>query len=477
MYETLLRYSRPTPRYTSYPTAPAFHEGFGESEYLQLLAGVERAHRPLSLYFHIPFCRHICYYCACNVVYTANRKRSVPYLNAVTREMDLVQARLAGHRDATGRLISRPVRQVHFGGGTPGFLSPDLFRVFFRNISDRFLIAPNAECSVELDPREYSDDLLDAFAECGFRRASLGVQDLDPRVQRAVNRVQSFAEIRDLVEKLRARGFRGINFDLIYGLPLQTVESFARTVDSVLELRPDRLSLFQFAYLPDLKQHQRRIDAGSLPASVERIRILDHAIERLTAAGYIYIGMDHFALPSDGLAVAQRAGRLRRNFQGYTTAFGAPAGEPSTADDECDLLAFGVSAIGDLREAYVQNTRDVQTYEAKLAADQLPVERGFVLNSEDVERRRIIMQLLCHFEQEFDAAFRARYAAEILELEGFRAEGLVEIDEYDSRAPGESSGRIRVTPAGRFVIRNICAVFDGYLQRLQARGQRFSQSV
>lgn len=473
MYDQLMRYSRPVPRYTSYPTAPVFHEGFGAEEYARLLAQADRQERPLSLYYHFPFCRNICYFCACTVIYTANKKRMAPYMRLLEREMDLVIEAMcaSGHAalDADGRLLGREVQQLHYGGGTPGFASPDEIRGFHRAIERRFRFAEDAELSVELDPRETTDEHIAAYTECGFNRASLGIQDLDPAVQRAVNRIQPFDDIRVLLAKLRDRGFRGINLDLIYGLPHQTAEGFARTIDAVLELQPDRLSLFQFAYLPQLKQHQQRIDQAQLPDVRTRLEILSNSIDTLTRAGYVYIGMDHFARPDDAMAIAARNGRLERNFQGYTV----PPRIESEAGSDCDLLAFGVSAIGDLRNAYVQNKRHLKSYEADVLSGRLPVDRGLVLNEDDHTRRRIIMRLICQFELPFDREFRSRYAAEFEALSSFHAEGLVEIEEPS----GDREGVLRVTEAGKFVIRNICQVFDAYTNELAARGQQFSKSV
>lgn len=490
MLEQLQRYSRPVPRYTSYPTAPVFSDGFDHADYARLLEQPQRVDRPLSLYFHFPFCRNICYFCACTVIYTANKKRSAPYLALMVREMDLVAERLAGGRDEKQRSL-REVRQLHYGGGTPGFSSPDEIRGFHQEITKRFRIAEDAELSVELDPRETTDDHIAAFTECGFNRASLGIQDLDPVVQKAINRVQPFEDIRTLLAKLRDRGFRGINLDLIYGLPHQTPDGFARTVDAVLELLPDRVSLFQFAYLPELKQHQQRIDATKLPDVRTRLEILSRSIEQLTRAGYVYIGMDHFAHPDDAMAVAARTGNLQRNFQGYTVPpfdknetekedTGSKVGNKTenaigheSEAAECDLLAFGVSAIGDLRDAYIQNTRNLIDYKIAIEAEKLPVDRGLLLNRDDQERREIIMGLICQFELDFDDNFYTRYAAEFEALETFCAEGLVEI-----RLPSpDERGLLCVTDPGKFVIRNICQVFDAYTNELAARGQKFSQSV
>ncbi|MCR9141797.1 MAG: oxygen-independent coproporphyrinogen III oxidase [bacterium] len=492
MLEQLQRYSRPVPRYTSYPTAPVFREDFAAEDYASLLGRPDRGRRPLSLYFHFPFCRNICFFCACTVIYTANKKRMAPYMRLLVREMDLVLEALAARgegeaRDDDGRLF-QAVSQLHFGGGTPGFASPDEIRGFHREITKRFRFAPDAELSVELDPRETTDEHIAAYAGCGFNRASLGVQDLDPKVQRAVNRVQPFDELEILLTKLREAGFRGINLDLIYGLPHQTPEGFAQTIDGVLSLQPDRLSLFQFAYLPQLKQHQQRINAEALPEVRTRLEILSNSIEQLTRAGYVYIGMDHFARPDDPMAIAASRGELERNFQGYTV----PPGMHSDASDDAarergsasaayeqgsDLLAFGVSAIGDLGDAYVQNTRHLKTYESEVLAGRLPVDRGLVLNADDHERRRIIMLLICRFELEYDSGFRARYAPEFEVLAGFHAEGLVEIEEPSFSKTANRPGRLRVTEAGKFVIRNICQVFDAYTRELAARGQQFSKSV
>ncbi len=462
----LRKYDAPAPRYTSYPPAPAFRNDFDAVDYATLLREASHHKNPLSLYVHIPFCRNVCWFCACNVVYTANRKRCSPYLDLVRREMQLAAEHLHGG--------SRQVRQLHWGGGTPTFLAPEEILRLFADIEAFFETAPRAdrEFSVELDPRETTAEHVAALRKCGFTRASLGIQDFDPDVQSAVHRVQPFEQTAELADTLRNSGFRSINADLIYGLPLQELSRFERTLRKVTQIRPDRVSLFHFAYLPELKKHQKNIRADDIPTPGTRLRLFELAVEILTAEGYVHIGMDHFALPGDELAVAQRERRLHRNFQGYTTM------------PDADLLGFGVSSIGALagndgsRAAYIQNAKDLSDYEQRLIRGALPVMRGLILSDADRLRRHIINELICHFELHFRAVesrfgdvlhddFVRCFAGELNALEDFERDGLVHVD--------RTGGRIEVTRAGRFVVRHICAVFDAYAQQLAEAGQRFSK--
>lgn len=449
----LQRFSRPGPRYTSYPTAPVFDESFGPEDYGRALANPARANAPLSLYFHIPFCENVCLYCGCNVIYTANHRRAAPYLELLRREMDLVQAKLDP---------ARPVDQLHLGGGTPTFLAPEELRDLCDEIRRRFRFSLQAELSIELDPRVTNLEHIDVLAEAGFNRASLGVQDLDPRVQAAIRREQPAEEVFRFFEILRGRGFRSLSADLIYGLPHQSAASFRETIEGVLRFRPDRLSLFQFAYLPELKKHQQRLDATALPSAEERLAIFFQSSERLREAGYEYIGMDHFALPQDELACALRDGSLHRNFQGYTTR-GA-----------CDLIGFGLTSIGEIGEAFAQNAKEMAPYEEAIRAGRFATQRGLVRGGEDRLRARVIRDLLCRFavdladiETEFGIDFRKHFSSELNDLQSFADEGFLEI----------TSHGLRVLPDGRFVIRNICMAFDAYLPALRERGQRFSKTV
>jgi len=447
------RYDKAGPRYTSYPTAVQFQEGFGEAEYRAAAVASNAGGAPLSLYFHLPFCDTVCYYCACNKIVTKNRKRTAPYLERLFREIEL-QAALFDR--------SRPVEQLHWGGGTPTFLSIDEMRALMRKTREHFQLRDDdsGEYSIEVDPREANAEIIALLRELGFNRLSLGVQDFDPTVQKAVNRIQSEAETFAVLDAARVTGFRSVNMDLIYGLPHQTVVSFAATLDKVIAAGPDRLSVFNYAHLPELFKTQRQIDTTSLPAPGEKLAILQHTIERLTAAGYVYIGMDHFARPDDELAVAQREGSLYRNFQGYST------------HADCDLVAMGITAIGKVGDTYSQNVKTLDEYSALLDAGHLPVFRGIVLSDDDKLRRAIITQLICHFalnfariEQAFNIRFRDYFAAELQEFTALQTDGLLDLNE-DS---------IVVRPAGKLLIRNICMVFDTYLRA--AHKQRFSKVI
>ena len=447
----LEKYSVAGPRYTSYPTAPAFSKDFGEVEYRAVLA---RGRGPLSLYVHLPFCRHVCWFCACSVIYTNNQGRVGPYLELLAREADL----LLGSLDS-----SRPVTHLHLGGGTPTFLTPDEIRRLTENLGERFHFSEEAEKSVELDPRTATQGHLDALSEFGFNRASLGVQDFAQDVQKAVNRIQPFEQTAELLADLRRRGYRELNVDLIYGLPHQTPKGFAGTLDRILGLRPDRVSLFHFAYLPDLKKHQRNIKVEHLPDTRTRIELFERALEQLVQGGYLHIGMDHFALPESELARAQREHRLHRNFQGYVAT-----GDP-------DLIGLGVTSIGHpARDAFAQNVKGIKEYGDLLLSGRLPLERGLLLSEDDVLRAHIIQEIICHFaldfravEREWNLSFASAFAAELAELDTFRADGLIELN-----ADG-----FLVTEKGRFVVRNICMVFDAYLQAQRQGGSSFSKTV
>ncbi|MEW6765806.1 MAG: oxygen-independent coproporphyrinogen III oxidase, partial [Pseudomonadota bacterium] len=423
------------------------------AQYREALARSNSFGGPLSLYFHIPFCDTVCFYCACNKIATKDRTRSAPYLDLLEKEMDLVARDV--NRD-------RIVDQLHWGGGTPTFLSHDEMRRLMDATRRRFALRDDdeGEYSIEIDPREADPATVKLLRELGFNRMSLGVQDFDPAVQKAVNRIQSPEETFAVLDAARAEGFHGISVDLIYGLPHQNVERFLKTLDRVLEARPDRLSVFNYAHLPTRFKPQRRINDADLPAPAEKLAILQASIEHLTAAGYVFIGMDHFALPDDSLAVAQREGGLHRNFQGYTT------------HAECDLLAFGVSSISQVTGCYSQNVKEMEPYEAALKAGRLPIERGLCMGEDDHVRRDLIMELICQFGLDY-ASFGARhgihvqdYFAEALErLKPMTADGLIEMDEHG----------IRVLPRGRLLIRNVCMPFDRYLGGQTA--QRFSKVI
>jgi oxygen-independent coproporphyrinogen-3 oxidase len=449
----LTKYDISAPRYTSYPTAPQFHDGFASADLRAEIARVnaEPAAPPLSLYFHLPFCKSVCFFCGCNVTFTRDRSRPAPYAEVVTKEMDAVAGLLR-----PGRLV----HQLHWGGGTPTFFAPEELGRLFESIRERFSFAPDAEIGIEVDPRETTVAHLDVLGRAGFNRLSLGVQDFDERVQQAVNRVQPADLTRDTIRAARERGFTSISVDLIHGLPHQTEESFARTAEAVLALQPDRIALFNFAYLPDLIRHQKAIDASALPAPREKLAILRRAIAVFTGAGFRFVGMDHFAREDDDLCRAQDAGTLYRNFQGYTTHAG------------CDLHAFGVSAISSIGRVYAQNRKDVASYTASVATDGLATWRGLLLSPRDEMRRDLIMRILCDFrldfadfEQRHGIRFREHFAGPLADLEPMRADGLVTV----------TPEAIEITPVGRLLVRNVCTAFDEYFSKRP--GQHFSRTV
>jgi len=452
--ELIRRFDINGPRYTSYPTADRFVEAFDARALQDWLAkrAIGGVSRPLSLYFHIPFCNTICYYCACNKIITKDHGRSAKYLKYLDKEIGLQAQHLGG---------SRQVTQLHLGGGTPTFLSHDEMRQLMASVRSRFTLVPNGEYSIEVDPRKVDFETVRLLAELGFNRMSVGVQDFNPEVQMAVNRVQSIEETKLVMDAARANGFKSISMDLIYGLPKQNVISFNRTLEQVLELSPDRISLYSYAHLPGLFKPQRRINVVELPNADSKLQILQLAIRRLTEAGYVYIGMDHFAKPGDELTVAQRQGRLHRNFQGYST------------QAECDLLAFGVSAIGKIGPVYSQNVKTLDEYYDALDRNELPVLRGVELTADDLLRRSIIQALMCHFELSIESIeiahlikFRDYFADELEDLRVMEEAGLVSIaDDW-----------ISVMPAGRMLVRGIAMVFDRYLRSDRERA-RYSKVI
>ncbi|NTV09966.1 MAG: oxygen-independent coproporphyrinogen III oxidase [Zoogloea sp.] len=452
--ELIRRFDVSGPRYTSYPTADRFVEAFNSDALRDWLGKrtVGGICRPLSLYFHIPFCNTICYYCGCNKIITKDHGRSAKYLKYLAKEVEMQAERLDG---------SREVLQLHWGGGTPTFLSHDEMRELMGVTRQHFSLVPDGEYSIEVDPRKVDEATVALLAELGFNRMSVGVQDFNPEVQRAVNRIQSREETSLVMRAARENGFKSVSVDLIYGLPKQDVESFDRTLSEVVELGPDRLSVYNYAHLPRLFKPQRRINEAELPSPDTKLQILQLAINRLTEAGYVYIGMDHFAKPDDELTVAQRQGRLHRNFQGYSTYA------------ECDLLAFGVSAIGKVGPTYSQNVKTLDEYYDILDSDRLPVLRGIELTPDDLLRRAIIQALMCHFEvsiESFEIAhlidFRSYFAEELADLAEMEKAGLVEIeDEW-----------ISVLPPGRMLVRAIAMVFDRYLRSDRERA-RYSKVI
>ncbi len=451
--ELIKRYDKSGPRYTSYPTAVQFHDGFGEAEYKRHAEASNAAGGPLSLYFHIPFCDTVCFYCGCNKVATKDRSRAAPYLDRVFRELELQSALFDS---------DRIVDQLHWGGGTPTFISHDEMRALMNKTRECFKLHDDdtGEYSIEIDPREVRTDTIALLREIGFNRMSLGLQDFEEKVQVAVNRVQTEAQTLGALEAARREGFKSISVDLIYGLPFQTVESFSRTLDRVLEIDPDRLTVFNYAHLPEIFKPQRRINEADLPEPQVKLDILQMSIEKLTNAGYVYIGMDHFAKPDDELAVAQREGSLYRNFQGYST------------HAECDLIAIGATSISMVGDSYGQNLKELDDYYAAIDAGKLAIFRGVDLDKDDKLRRDVITQLICNFvleksaiEQLHGINFNEYFANELKDLEGMQADGLLKLE----------PGRIEVNPAGKLLIRNICMVFDRYLREKQ--NQRFSKVI
>jgi len=445
--ELIRRLDKNGPRYTSYPTADRFHAGFNAENYQAWMAKRESegVSKPLSLYFHIPFCNTLCFYCACNKIITKDFSKAAIYVDYLIKELGL-QADLLGGK--------RRVEQLHFGGGTPTFLSNDEIRKLMGAIRERFELVEDGEYSIEIDPRKVSDETVALLGEMGFNRISIGVQDFDPEVQKAVNRIQSEEETLQVIKAARANGFKSVSIDLIYGLPKQNLAGFKATLDKVIAAGADRLSIYNYAHMPTMFMPQRRIHEAELPAPQLKLDILSLAVNTLTDAGYVYIGMDHFAKPDDELAIAQRQGRLHRNFQGYST------------HSDCDLIAIGVSSIGKIGPTYSQNQKELEAYYAALDQNQLPVMRGLELNQDDLIRREIIQALMCHFEltkadfaRDFNIDFDQYFASEIKELAEYEHEGLLEI----------LPESIRVTPKGRMLIRNICMVFDVYLREKQQR--------
>ena len=418
--ELIRRLDKNGPRYTSYPTADRFVSAFTAAAYAKWVAKRESSGEspPLSLYIHIPFCNTLCFYCACNKVITKDRGKSAEYVRYLIKEMAM-QAMLLGP--------DQVVEQLHFGGGTPTFLSDDEIRQVMSAIRQHFKLVKDGEYSIEIDPRKVSDGTIALLGEAGLNRISIGVQDFDAEVQSAVNRIQSEEETLRVIRAARANGFKSVSIDLIYGLPKQTLEGFGVTLDKVISANPDRLSIYNYAHMPTIFKPQRRIHEQDLPTPRVKLDILDMAVNKLTGAGYVYIGMDHFAKPEDELAVAQRQGRLHRNFQGYST------------HSDCDLVALGLSAIGKIGPTYSQNFRELEDYYGALDRDVLPIMRGMELDADDLVRRAIIQDLMCHFElakESFNSVFQidfdSYFATELEELREYEREGMVEI------SPGRS---------------------------------------
>jgi len=452
--DLIRRYDSRGPRYTSYPTALQFHGQLTEDEYRRNAAASNATAVPLSLYVHIPFCHTLCYYCGCNKIVTRNQDRVAKYLQNLYREIDM-----------QGELFdrSRKVEQLHFGGGTPTYLDEAQLRDLMRKLGEAFSFdtSDQRQFSIEVDPRTVDADGIRLLAELGFNRLSLGIQDFNPEVQQAVNRIQSIEQTQALVDAARASGFKSISFDLIYGLPLQTVDSFDATLDIVIAMRPDRFAVYNYAHLPERFKGQRMINAQDIPAPETKLEILERTIDRLTAAGYVYIGMDHFALPDDELVRAREEGTLQRNFQGYST------------HRYCDLISLGVSSISKIGNMYAQNSVSTTEYEDMLEEGRLPLKKGLVVDDDDLLRAQAIQSLMCYDALRFDdfdartgINFRNYFAEELAQLAPLAEDDLVVVDD---RA-------IRITPKGRLLLRNIAMKFDRYLRDSQ-HDNRYSRAI
>jgi oxygen-independent coproporphyrinogen-3 oxidase len=446
------KYNVSGPRYTSYPTVLQFNSAFGETDYRRIAAASNAAAAPpdLSLYFHLPFCARLCYYCACNKVVTKKREPAARYLEHLRHEIRMQSALYDRHRTVT---------QLHWGGGTPTFFDEAQMRALMETTRHHFTLAGGdaGEFGIELDPREVRQPTLAVLRELGFNRASLGIQDFDPAVQKAVNRIQSESLTGRVIDEARRVGFDSVSVDLIYGLPHQTTATMAATLAKIVALDPDRISIYNYAHLPERFAPQRRLDPAAMPSAATKLDLLKLCIDRFTAAGYEYIGMDHFAKPTDELALAQAAGTLHRNFQGYST------------HSDCDLIAMGMTAIGTIGGAFYQNYKDLDAYGAALDAGRLPIEKGLQPDADDRLRRRVIMQLICQFELRFDdfeVDFGSTFGAQLQQLSAMADDGLLVLDRHG----------IRVTDKGRLLIRNICMVFDRHLPQ-QQDARRFSKVI
>jgi oxygen-independent coproporphyrinogen-3 oxidase len=452
--DLIQRYDGRGPRYTSYPTALQFSDKLTVDDYIANAKASNASGAPLSLYFHIPFCHTLCYYCGCNKIVTRNQERVSSYMNNLYREIDM-QSELFDR--------SRVVEQLHFGGGTPTYLDEAQLRDLFRKIGESFTLddSDKRQYSIEVDPRTVDSNGIRLLTELGFNRLSLGIQDFEPKVQEAVNRMQSADEVTALLDASRSSGFKSISFDLIYGLPHQTVTTFDRTLDTVIGMRPDRFAVYNYAHLPQRFKGQRMINAEDIPAPQTKLDILESTIEKLTGAGYVYVGMDHFALPDDELVLARRNGTLQRNFQGYST------------HRYCDLVGMGVSSISSIGNVFSQNSVTTMEYEELIENGQLTVRKGIAVDDDDLVRADAIQSLMCYDELVYDE-FNARngvdfadyFAAEISRLEPLSEDGLIEV----------SDSNIRITPKGRLLLRNIAMTFDRYID-LAENDNRFSRAI
>jgi len=452
--ELIKRYDKSGPRYTSYPTAVQFSDQYTEADYRRHAELSNQSVQDLSLYFHLPFCDTICYYCACNKVITKDRSKAEPYLANLHKEIEM-----------QGKLFdsSRKVNQLHWGGGTPTFISHDQMRELMNVTRKHFNLHDDdqGEYSIEIDPREVTKESIHLLRDIGFNRMSLGVQDFNPAVQKAVNRIQSEEQTLGALNAARESGFKSISVDLIYGLPLQTVNSFSTTLEKIIDIDPDRISIFNYAHLPELFKPQRRINEADMPESAVKLEILKMSIERLTQAGYVYIGMDHFAKPDDELTVAQKNGKLYRNFQGYAT------------HADCDLIGLGITSIGTVGQSFAQNLKTLDEYAERIEAGKLAIFRGVEIDADDIIRRNAIMQLICHFNLKIDSFntknninFNQYFAAELKRLQPMHEDGLIHLSESE----------IIVTAKGRLLIRNICMIFDRYITETMEK-QRYSKAI
>lgn len=447
--ELIRKYSQAGPRYTSYPTAPQWSEVVGSDAYGQSLG--QGSHGPLALYFHVPFCESLCYYCGCNIQITKQHEKETPYVDALIREIEHVSSQMRNRRQ---------ISQISWGGGTPTFLQPSEMTRLYRAIQTAFDINADAEVSIEVDPRVTTGEQLQTLAELGFNRVSLGVQDFNPEVQKAVNRIQPAEVTEKMLRDCRALGFRGINFDLIYGLPHQTVETFAQTIDQVIGIGPDRIALYNYAHLPAMLKHQKILEKMPMPNPEARVEIFKLAYQKLVDSGYQAIGMDHFAQNNDEMAKALQTGQLYRNFMGYTVKTSR------------ELIGIGASAIGELEDGYYQNVREAKDYQSTISEKGLATFRGCRFTDEDRQRKYIIQSLMCQFQLSLDAFddifkinFEAKFSNELTRLAGF----------YDDNILVREGRTIRVTPLGRLFIRNVAMIFDAYLQA--PRKATYSQTV
>lgn len=451
----LKKYDKPGPRYTSYPTAPVFSSEFSDSEYRKEIEGTNSGiNAPdLSLYFHFPYCDTLCYFCGCTMLVTHDREKIRKYNEYLNKEVDMIYPLVSK---------TRKVSQLHWGGGTPSYLTPDEIRDVGVYVKQKFHFDPDIEASVEIDPRDLTFEHMEAFRDSGFNRVSMGVQDFNPQVQKAINRIQPINITTDAVNWSRKLGFKSINIDLIYGLPYQTIESFSDTLDEIINISPNRIAVFNYAHVPWMKKHQQVIPADKLPSPEDKLRILIMTIEKLSSAGYWYIGMDHFARPDDELAIAQRNKTLYRNFQGYSTKAG------------CDVYAFGMSAISQFTNIYAQNVKTVKEYGERVESNRLATHIGYRLTDDDHIRKEAINTLMCHLEidkrdieKKFNIEFDSYFDKSLQKLGEFEDEGLVI----------NSPDKIKVVELGKLIIRNIAMCFDAYLEKMLAEKPIFSRTV